>query len=53
MGWLTNFDQTLFEIISNAGHNKLVIERNWRMVHLLLMNGSRALICSMVNLGRL
>ena len=51
---MKNSDQTLFEIISNTGHNKLVIERNWRMVYLLfLMNGSRALICSMINLDRL
>ena len=49
---MKNSDQTLFEIISNTGTNKLVIERNWRMVH-LLMNGSRALICSMVNIDRL
>ena len=41
-------------MIANTGHNKLVIERNWRMVYLLLlMNGDRALICSMVNLDRL
>ena len=51
---LKNSDQTLFEIISNAGHNKLVIERNWRMVYLLLlMNGSRSLICTMADIDRL
>jgi len=50
---MKNSDQTLFEIISNTGHNKLVIERNWRMAHLLLMNESPALICRMVNIDRL
>ena len=44
------YTKLCFEIITNTGHNKLVIERNWRMVYLLLLMNGNALMCSMVNI---